>query len=313
MTGTEPDLSETPAAPPTKPRPALLLAGGQILHQLILLVRNPLGFFITLVVPLLLLACLSLLTPDTVTAMPPGVHYSQFLTPAMATFSLLNACYVNNVTGIVLAREQGILRRLRGTPLPGWCYLAGRFGASMVSAALTLAIVFAIGVGLLHATWRWDATGRLLAVSVLAVCCFVLLGTAVSTIVPSTATGLPIAYGTMLPLAFISDVFFSSAHAPHWLHTVASVFPVAPIARGMEDAFSATGGAWPIPLTGMLCLGAWSAGAAATAVFAFRWEPAGAHHHRFGAIGRATSELRDATRRLLGKLRATVRLRQRVT
>jgi hypothetical protein len=81
-------------------RPGPLLALGQVRYQLLLLLRSPLGFFITLVIPLLLLVSLNV-------AHPGGPHYAQFLTPAVSAFCLLNACYVTTVTSMVLAREEG--------------------------------------------------------------------------------------------------------------------------------------------------------------------------------------------------------------
>jgi hypothetical protein len=86
-------------------------------------------------------------------------------------------------------------------------------------------------------TIAWHAAGNLLGAESLGIVTFFLLGVAVTTLVPKPDTALPVAYGTMLPLAFISDVFFSSAHAPQWLHDLASALPVAPIARAMEAAF----------------------------------------------------------------------------
>lgn len=82
--------------------------------------------------------------------------------------------------------------------------------------------------------------------------CFFLLGVAVTMAVPKTDAALPVAYGTMLPLAFISDVFFPSVHAPHWLYDLASAFPVAPVARAMEASFNPATHAWPMPATGLL-------------------------------------------------------------
>jgi hypothetical protein len=77
----------------------------------------------------------------------------------------------------------------------------------------------------------------------------------------------------MLPLAFISDVFFSSAHAPDWLHDLASAFPVAPIARAMEAAFDPRTHAWPLSTTGLLTKAGWSTASVLLAAVAFRWEP----------------------------------------
>ncbi|HTT50034.1 MAG TPA: ABC transporter ATP-binding protein [Streptosporangiaceae bacterium] len=61
-------------------RPAPLLALGQVRYQLLLLLRSPLGFFITLVIPLLLLIVLNVIHPPTA-ALPRGLRYAQFLTP----------------------------------------------------------------------------------------------------------------------------------------------------------------------------------------------------------------------------------------
>lgn len=276
--------------PRSRPRPAVLLALGQVRHQLLLLARNPLGFLLTLVIPLLILVCLNLLTPDDVAAMPPGVHYAQFLTPAVGSFCLLNACYVNTVTGIVLAREQGILKRLRGTPLPAWTYLAGRFGAAAVTALIAVGVITALGVLFFDVTIVWDAFGHLIATIGLGIVTFFLLGVAVTTVIPKSDTALPVAYGTMLPLAFVSDVFFSSVHAPDWLHDLASVFPIAPVARAMEASFEPQTTDWPMPGTGLLSLGGWSLAAVVVIAVAFRWEPGPGRRPRPRSLLRRRSE-----------------------
>ena len=69
--------------------------------------------------------------------------------PAVRVFCLLNACYVTTVTSVVLAREEQILKRLRGTPPPAWTYLAGRSGTAFLTAANSAAIVITIGVAFL--------------------------------------------------------------------------------------------------------------------------------------------------------------------
>lgn len=266
---------DTRAAARPQPRNPAVLAAAQVRYQLLVLARSPLGLFVTLVVPVLLLVCLNLLTPAAVAEVPGGGGYARFLAPAIGVFCLLNACYVNTVTGLVLAREEGILKRLRGTPLPAWAYLAGRFGAAVGTALLGLGVVTAIAAGFFDVPVRWPAYGYFLGVAGLGCCCFFLLGVAVVTLVPKADSALPVAYGTMLPLAFISDVFFSSAHAPGWLHDLASALPVAPVARAMEAAFGPAGGSWPLPASGLLSTAAWSLGAVVFIAVTFRWEPGG--------------------------------------
>ena len=254
-------------------RPGPLLALGQVRYQLLLLLRSPLGFFITLVIPLLLLISLNVIHPPTAASVPGGLRYAQFLTPAVSAFCLLNACYVTTVTSMVLAREEGILKRLRGTPLPAWTYLGGRSGSALVTSLVSVAIIIATAVAFFHVSVIWRSIGYFAAAAALGMMCFFLLGVAVTMAVPKADAALPVAYGTVLPLAFISDVFFPSEHAPHWLYDLASAFPVAPVARAMEAAFSPTTHSWPMPATGLLVVLGWSAAAAAVIALGFRWEP----------------------------------------
>jgi ABC-2 type transport system permease protein len=263
-------------SPAIRSRPALPLSAGQVRYQLVLLARSPFALFLTLVVPLLMLVSLNLITPSNA-AIVWGHHYAQFLTPAISAFCLLNACYVTTITSIVLAREDGILKRLRGTPLPAWTYLAGRSGAAVLTAIASAGIVIGTGVVFFHVTIIWRAFGYFIGAAGLGIVCFFLLGVAVTTVVPKTDTALPVAFGTMLPLAFISDVFFLSVHAPRWLHDVASAFPVAPVATAMEAAFNPATRWWPMPITGLLAVLGWSAAAVAIIALTFRWEPGPVH------------------------------------
>ncbi len=251
-------------------RAPVVLALGQVRYQLVLLLRSPLGFFLSIVFPLLLLVCLNVITPG---APVSGLPYAQWLTPAMCAFCLLNACYVTAITSMVLAREDGILKRLRGTPLPAWAYLAGRSGSAFVTSVAASGVIIAAGVVFFNVSIVWHALGYFAAVACLGIACFFLLGAAVTTVVPKSETALPIAFGTMLPLAFISDVFFSVPHPPRWLHDLASAFPVAPIAQAMEDSFNPATQSWPMPASGLLVVLGWSAAAIVIIALAFRWEP----------------------------------------
>ena len=67
------------------------------------------------------------------------------------------------------------------------------------------------------------------------VLCFSTVGLAATVLVASTDVALPVAYGTLLPLCFISDVFLPAGDAPGWLSTAAAVFPVKHLADALES------------------------------------------------------------------------------
>ena len=256
----------------------LLLAAGQVRYQLLLLLRSPIGTFTTLVVPLMLLVTLNVVTPETALRELHGSPYADFLTPAMATFALLNACYVNVITSVVIAREGGVLKRLHGTPLPLWAYAVGRMASAAVICLASLVVVFAVGVIFMHVHLDPSRVAALAGVAGLGIATFTTLGLAVSSLIPRPDTALPVAYGTLLPVAFVSDVFSPATAAPHWLQQLSASFPLSPIAKSAERIFASNAGGWPMTRHQLIVILAWIAGAALVTSVTFRWQPRSSPH-----------------------------------
>ena len=255
-----------------------MLVPDQVRYQLLLLARSPLGTFISLVIPLMLLVALDLVTPEMTLQSLGGIRVVQFLTPAMASFAVLNAGFVDVLVGTTLARDQGVLTRLESTPLPTWAYFAGRLVASALVAALAVAVVVAVGAVFLHAHLAASALPGFVAVTALGLVVAFSLGVAVSTVVHSTDAALPVAYGLLLPVAFISEVFFPAPAEAAWLRAVAAALPVAPFAHGMEAAFAVPPHSLTVGQLGVLL--AWAAGALVLALAAFRHQPGGPWRRR---------------------------------
>ncbi len=156
----------------------------------------------------------------------------------MVAFAVVNACYMSVISSTTLARDEGILKRIRGTPLPPWVYMAGRLGAAALVALVSAVVVVAVGAVVYGFEVVWSAVPAALVVLALAMFCFCALGLAVTVLVPAADSALPIAWGTILPLCFISDVFMPIDNAPHWLRAIASFFPLRPFADDLEAAFN---------------------------------------------------------------------------
>jgi ABC-type multidrug transport system permease subunit len=258
-------------SPEARPRLGCLLVAGQVRYQLLLLSRSPVASFVTLVVPLMLLVALDLVTPEMTLQSLRGIRVAQFLTPAMASFAVLNAGFVNTVIGTTLAREQGILKRLRGTPMPAWTYFAGRLGAAIVLTACSVTAVLGAGVVLFHAHLALSALSPLVGSIAAGLAVSFALGVATAGLVQSAEAALPIAYGLLLPVTFISGVFFPAPNEAHWLHAFAAALPVQPFASAMEGAFSASPTAATIHQLAVLAL--WTVGAITFSVISFSWQP----------------------------------------
>ncbi len=257
----------------TRPYAGVLVATRQMRYQLLIVARSRFGGFTTLAVPVLLLVALNLVTPEMTLQLLGGTPYPDFLTPAMAIFAIVNACYVNVITATVVARESGVLKRLHGTPLPMWAYLSGRLVAAAAVGAVAATVVVVIGIAGFGATLPTARFGAFVAVLLLSVLCLSAVGLAVSGLVRSPDSALPAAYGTMLPLAFVSDLFFPTVTAPAWLRELADWFPLAPLTRAAEQTFIGTGSGFPMSGRDLVTVLVWTAAASAVCMRLFPWQP----------------------------------------
>lgn len=285
--------------------PAWKLVAAQVRYQLRLLVRSPMASFATLVVPLTVLLAVNLLRKDDRLRGQGNIRFSQFFAPAMVAFAVIAACYMGVIISTTLAREEGILKRIRSTPLPPWAYMAGRILSATLIALLGAVAVLAVGALVYDFEMVWSAVpGALLTIAVAAFS-FCALALAVTVLVPSAEAALPIAWGTMLPLCFISDVFQPIEGAPALLGTVASTLPVRPFADDLESLFNPVTGGTSVHWGHLAVVAAWGVGAAAFALIAFRWEPAGTSGRgeggSRGVVGHRAERLRALLETRTGK------------
>lgn len=244
----------------------------QIRYQIMLLLRSPSAPFFTLALPFMLMVTLDLVYGSRTVPGGGGLSFPQFYLPAMMAFAVVNACWTNIITGTTVARQSGILKRIRCTPLPGWVYLLGR----VVSAGL-IAFVSVTGVALLSlmvsgTEWVWGTTPGTAVTIALGMLCCSLLGLAVTPLITNTDGALPVAYGTILPLAFVSEVFFPADTGPDWLQQIASWLPIKPLAHSL--VLNLTPGATGLGFhwRELAVMAGWTLVAVVALKF-FRWDP----------------------------------------
>ena len=249
----------------------LALTSRWITARMRLTMRNPRAVGFTFAFPLLLVVLFSALNGNAVVkAYGTNVNFAQFYTPAIAVFSLVTACYTTLVLGLATARDEGLLKRVRGTPLPMGIYL-GSWVASAAAVGLgAVVLLFVVAVPAfgvdVHASTLVPAVVSL----VLGAGCLAALGVAVASLVRSADQATPVVQLTFLPLSFISGIWFPLDGAPGWLVSIAHFFPLYHLVQAFGACFVPGGGWEPRHL---LVLAAWTVGALIVAARRFRWEP----------------------------------------
>ena len=236
--------------------------------------RNPASAFFTFVFPIMFLVIFNLLFGSgEYQGFGQTTSVSTFYVPAIAAFAVITATYTNLAISVSIARDEGVLKRVRGTPLPSWAYLAGRVGHSTLMCVLLVAIVTIFGV----IFYGVDVPGNKMPAFVVAVivgaASFSALGLALTGLIPNAEAAPPIANATILPLLFVSDIFIPLEDAPAWLETVAGIFPIKHYSAAMLMAFNpfepGAGFAWG----DLAVVAAWGLAGVLLAIRFFSWEP----------------------------------------
>jgi ABC-2 type transport system permease protein len=250
------------------------VVGTQVRYQLLTFRRTSVAMFFTLVLPLIMLVLFNALFDGEV-ATPRGTWpVRQFYTGGLAAFTAVSATFTNLANTIPINRDDGILKRWRGTPLPPALYLAGSVLSAVVIALVGVLIMLTIGVAAYGLEIEVAKLPAALLTFVVGVSAFAALGLAIAGLVPSASSASAIANATILPLAFISDTFIAIDEPPAWMRTVGNFFPLKPFVNSFQDAFNPLVDAPAIRWTSLGWLVLWGAFGAAVALRFFRWEPA---------------------------------------
>lgn len=235
--------------------------------------RNPAAAAFTFAFPVLFLVIFATINSNERIAERGGISFVTFFVPGIVAFGTISACYTNLAIRLTTYRDNGVLKRIRGTPIPVGAYIAGQVGSSIVVTVLLVAITVGLGVAAYGVDFRTATLPGLLATLALGAACFCALGLAVSGLCPNADAAPAIVNFSIFPLLFVSGIFFPLDNAPRWLLSLAKVFPVEHLASGLQYAFDPRSPAPGFRRGDLLALAGWCILAAVLAVRLFRWEP----------------------------------------
>jgi ABC-2 type transport system permease protein len=241
--------------------------------------RDPAAVFFTVALPLIFLFIfVSIFGNESVQTESHGeIKGSTYYVPGIVTLGLISATFVNLAISLTSARERGLLKRLRKTPLPAWVFMAARVTTSIVVTLLLTIVLVALGrVVYGVAVPTSTLPGALLAL-VVGAAAFCALGFALSGAIPSENAAPPITNAIILPLYFISGVFIPESELPAFMRSVGEAFPVKHVYEALLTAFDPTETGPGVDSLSIGVVAAWGVAGALVALRTFRWFPRSAN------------------------------------
>ncbi len=257
----------------------LTLALSEVGHTQRSLWRDRSAVFFAVAFPVVLVAVIPAVNGGGDQLLANGQPLGTFYAATMAVYGAAVTAYVNMPQSLAEDRERGVLKRIHATPLTQSAFLAGRIVGALVVVLITALVIVAVTAALYRPALPPGLAAGITTL-VVATVCFALLGVAVTTFVRSAQGVVGVTLGTMLPLAFISDIFVVGATLPPVLDIISWVFPLRHASRAMTDAVApdlvGSGLAW-----GHLgVLVAWTVVGVVVVALRFRWEAEESTRHK---------------------------------
>jgi ABC-2 type transport system permease protein len=235
--------------------------------------RDPASVFFTVMLPLIFMFLFATIFGNDDIEGLDGVKLTTYYVPAILTLAVISATMVSPAISITQDRENGVLKRVRSTPLPSWVFIAGRVGNAIVVSFVMLFLVSIVGRVVYGVSIPGETLPALVVTLIVGAASFCCLGFALTVIIPSMDAAPAVTNAVALPLYFISGILIPESEIPNGVLHVADLFPF----RHFFDAFFAaydpgTTGAG-LAFGDLALVAAWGAFGVLVAALWFRWTP----------------------------------------
>ncbi len=232
-----------------------------------LFLREPAGVFFTLAFPVMILLLFSGIFGNEPVPGMPGVRAVDVQTPGYATMVIGTVALIGLPVTLASYRQQGILRRMRATPLHPSTILAAQV---LVNLVMTI-----LGITLLLLTARFiygmtlpDAPLSVTLAFILASLSFFAIGFVLAGLFSSARTAQIVGQVVYFPMLFLSGAILPREMFPDLIKRVSDFLPLTYVVELVQDLWLE--GTWNLTalavLTGVLIV------AVAVSTRTFRWE-----------------------------------------
>jgi ABC-2 type transport system permease protein len=249
----------------------------QTRYGLLTTARNPRVVVFNVLFPIVLLVLFNSIFAsgnDKTTEFSGGeISTDAYFTAGIAAYAIMMSSFSTIAISLTTQRESGQLKRLRGTPMPAWTFIAGQMVRSIVLVVVMVAALLAIGHFAYDVEVRGETLVGFLVYVALGTATMAALGMALTVVAPTADAASTIAPFGAVMLAFVSGVFVPVETLPNWLEEVGRVFPLYHLADGLQTTMASGTTGTGLSGTNVAVLAAWGLGGLITAARHFRWEP----------------------------------------
>jgi ABC-2 type transport system permease protein len=255
------------ARQPARRQSTARLLAHQVKYEQLSFWRNPQSAVFTFVFPVVFVVIMGALFGGiSRSSYFNGLSALQYYVPTIAALSVLGSCYGQLAVALAIRRQNGILKRVRATPLPAWAYFAGLLAHCVLVSVVDVALI--VGIGRLYGVPLPSHWLALVATLVLAAASFCALGVAVASIIANAEAAPAVAQLVLFPLLFLSGTYLPIHSA--LLNRITGWLPVRPFNEALTGPLVMHAG---VDWSHLAVLAGWGVLGAVVAIRRFRWDP----------------------------------------
>jgi ABC-2 type transport system permease protein len=234
-----------------------------------LFLREPVGAFFTLVFPLMFLFLFGSISGNGPTPMFGGQRMIDTAIPTLTAMIIGTTGLMSTTITMATYRENGVLRRLRTTPVSSLVVLAAQVMVVFGMTCLGMLLLIVAGMLIYHVRFEGNAFS-VLGGFILSSLSFFGIGFILAGTLPTARTAQTAGLVLLYPMMFLSGAFFPLELLPTAVQKVAAFMPLTYVVNLLRGLW--TGEPWGDHLlevgllAGMLVLGV------IVSVKTFRWE-----------------------------------------
>lgn len=241
------------------------------------LLRNQRALVFTIAFPVVLLVLFNSIFAHGkgTTTLTRGLQLDEdaYFTAGIVAYTIMLSAFSTMAIGLTTQRESGQLKRLRGTPLPPWVFMAAQVVRAILLILFMTVVLLLIGHFAYGVHFPGDTLGGFILYLIIGTGTMCILGIAITALTPTAESAATIAPFSAVLLSFISGVYIPIDQLPSWLQEIGRVFPLAHLADGLQTTLAPAASGIGLNGTNLGVLGLWALGGLIVAIRKFSWEP----------------------------------------